>query len=167
MRPAKLVQCIECGGNEYFIWASFFFFTCMFLPSSSLAFCPSLLMVHIKPSEEPRSLNSSNGRLPRFQHWSLIAVLNQIHWEDETPFSSGRAYLALIGIQILPLPQVECWQQFFIEFINNDQILQFFFLLATLKLPYNKLHSNINSCTQKKLMADFIELQILIPTQGQ
>ena len=110
MRPAKLVQCIECGGNEYFIWASFFFFTCMFLPSSSLAFCPSLLMVHIKPSEEPRSLDSLNGRLPRFQHWSLIAVLNQIHWEDETPFSSGRAYLALIGIQILPLPQVECWQ---------------------------------------------------------
>ena len=110
MRPAKLVQCIECGGNEYFIWASFFFFTCMFLPSSSLAFCPSLLMVHIKPSEEPRSLNSTNGRLPRFQHWSLIAVLNQIHWEDETPFSSGRVYLALIGIQILPLPQVECWR---------------------------------------------------------
>ena len=160
MQLAELVQCIECGGNEYFIRASFFFFTCMFLPSSSLAFCPSLLMVHIKPSEEPRSLDSLNGRLPRFQHWSLIAVLNQIHWEDETPFSSGRAYLALIGIQILPFPHVECWRFQLVELgkhcsfkkkKNNDQILQFFFYQQHSNYHIINYIQIYNSCTQKKI----------------
>ena len=36
MQSVELVQCIECGGDDYFLWMFPFFFACMSLPSSSV-----------------------------------------------------------------------------------------------------------------------------------
>ena len=55
MQPVELVQCIKCGGDEYFIWKLSPFFTCTsLLPSSA----PGLvdLMVNLWSSEEYLSL---------------------------------------------------------------------------------------------------------------
>ena len=49
MRAIELVQCIKCGGDDYFIWIFPFFFPCTSL--SPLVFCLLVQVTCLKPSE--------------------------------------------------------------------------------------------------------------------
>ena len=60
MWPAELIYCIECRGNDYFIWIFPFFFACTSLPSS-LVFCHLVQVACSKESEERSFLGLLRG----------------------------------------------------------------------------------------------------------
>ena len=104
MRPAELVQCIECGGDGYFTWIFPFFFACTFLPHSSV-FC---LLVQVACSKPPKecSLFRLLGQLASSA--SILRLLS-MYWVRTnkgmgSSISLGWAHRALFCVQILPLP---------------------------------------------------------------
>ena len=105
MRPAELVQCIECGGNGYFTWIFSFFFTCTSLPHSSV-FCLLVQVAYLKPFEEcslfellERSASSVSILRLLSTYWAMTdkRMGLSISW--------GRFHMALFCVRILPLPQ--------------------------------------------------------------
>ena len=75
IQPAKLVQYIECGDDDYFIWVFRFFFAYMSLPFS-LIFC---LLVQVACSMLPEEL-SLFGLLKESAFLSFLLGFSSMCW---------------------------------------------------------------------------------------
>ena len=104
LRLAELVQCIKCGGDDYFIWIFLFFFAYTSLPSSSVF----VLLVQVA------LLNYSRGALAIQAPWKVCLFIfpprTLIHVLGQDWYVSGPSSLLKLGprvlfhTRVLPLP---------------------------------------------------------------
>ena len=130
MRPAELVQCIECRGDEYFTWIFSFFFTCTSLPPS-LVFCLLVQVACLKPFEECSLLGRSASLV-------LIPGLLSTYWartDERLDLPSTRVGLTwqYFVSESYPSPQYIyiCWikRVFCLKIVENQVYLWYGYCL--------------------------------------
>ena len=140
MRPAELVQCIECRGDEYFTWIFSFFFTCTSLPPS-LVFCLLVQVACLKPFEECSLLGWSASLV-------LIPGLLSTYWartDERLDLPSTRVGLT--------------WQYFVSESYPSPQYIYIYML--------NKASLLSENCRKPSLFVIWVLFKLIWEIEGR